>query len=44
MIIGDINKDYLNKSNAKYFENYSNLGFKQLIDENTRIAEESELY
>jgi hypothetical protein len=32
----------LNKSNAKYFENYSSLDFKQLIDENTRIAEESD--
>jgi hypothetical protein len=42
IIIGDINKDYLNKSNAKYFENYSDLSFKQLIDENTRIAEERE--
>jgi hypothetical protein len=42
IITGDINKDYLNKSNAKYFDNYSDLGFKQLIDENTRIAEESE--
>ncbi len=31
-----MNKDYLNKSNAKYFENYSDLGFKQLIDENNK--------
>jgi hypothetical protein len=41
IIFGDINKDYLNKSNAKYLENYFDLGFKQLIDENT-ITEESE--
>ncbi len=40
--IGDINNHYLNKSNAKYFNNYSDLGFKQLIDEKTRIAEESD--
>ncbi len=42
IIVGDINKDYLNKSNAKYFDNYFDLGFKQLIDENTRITEKSE--
>jgi len=32
----------LKKSNAKYFDNYFDLGFKQLIDENTRITEKSE--
>jgi exonuclease III len=42
IIVGDINKDYLNKSNAKHFENYFDLGFEQLIDENTRIIKESE--
>jgi hypothetical protein len=41
IIIGDINKDYLNKSNAKYFDNYFDLGFKQLVDENTRTNEEN---
>ncbi len=40
-IVGDINKDYLNKSNVKYFDNYFDSGFKQLIDENTRIIEAS---
>ncbi len=40
-IVGDINKDYLNKSNVKYFDNYFDSGFKQLIDENTRITEVS---
>ncbi len=41
-IVGDINKDYLNKCNAKYIGNYFDLGFKKLIDENIRITEESE--
>jgi len=40
-IVCDLNVNFLEKSNSKYFENFKVLGFKQLINENTRINNES---